>query len=124
VAYDTSKLADANYITIFTKDHEIQVFDGELSKVNIKGEAVMKGWRCLNTKQWRVPIKPTWSNPNTDTTLLSEKATEMIMAKYASNPHEFVNSVYWRGIMQRRGTPQKLRGSRQLKQVSIQPGHC
>lgn len=31
----TSKLADANYITIFTKD--------KLSKVNIEGEVVMKG---------------------------------------------------------------------------------
>eukprot|EP00956_Cyclotella_meneghiniana_P035503 scaffold115472_cov29-Cyclotella_meneghiniana.AAC.1 len=48
----TSKLADANYITVFTKD-EVQVFDAEATKLNIEGEAVMKGWRCPQTKLWR-----------------------------------------------------------------------
>jgi hypothetical protein len=89
----TSKLADANYITIFTKD-EVQVFDAELAKVSVDGDAVMKGWRCPMTKLWRVPIKPTWTNTNTDTTLLSREATDLIMAKRDANPHEFVNSVY------------------------------
>lgn len=88
----TSKLADANYITIFTKD-EVQVFDGGLAKVNVNG-AVMKGWRCPTAKLWRVPIKPMWTNTNTDTTLLSQEATNLIMAKQHTNPHDFVNSVY------------------------------
>jgi hypothetical protein len=52
----TSKLADANYITIFTKD-EGKVFDAETARVNISGEAVVKGWRCPTTKLWRVPLK-------------------------------------------------------------------
>jgi hypothetical protein len=44
-----SSVADANYITIFTPD-EVKVFDAEVSKLHITGEAVMKGWRCPKTK--------------------------------------------------------------------------
>jgi hypothetical protein len=42
------KTADANYITIFTKD-EVKMFDAETAKVKIEGEAVMTGWRCPQT---------------------------------------------------------------------------
>ena len=76
----TSKLADANYITIFTPD-EVKVFDAEISKLHITGEAVMKGWRCPKTKLWRVPLKEQWQNVNTDTALLSKTVTNIIMEK-------------------------------------------
>ena len=89
----TSKLADANYITVFTKD-EVQVFDSEATKLNIEGEAVMKGWRCPQTKLWRVPPTQKMSNMNTDTGLLSKEATEIILNKRECKPNEFANSVY------------------------------
>ena len=53
----TSKLADANYVTVFTKD-EVRVFDTEVVPFNVKGEVVMKGWRCPETKLWRILLKP------------------------------------------------------------------
>jgi hypothetical protein len=89
----TSKLADANYITIFTKD-KVKVFDAETARVDISGEAVMKGWRCPTTKLWRVPLKGNYQNLNTDTTLLSTKATDIILKKQEGmDPLEFVNSA-------------------------------
>jgi hypothetical protein len=60
------KTADANYITLFTKD-EVQVFDAETAKVNIEGEAVMTGWRCPETRLWRVPLKQQWRPTSTQT---------------------------------------------------------
>ena len=45
----TSKLADADYITVFTKD-EVQNFDSETTNLKIEGDAIMKGWRCPETK--------------------------------------------------------------------------
>jgi hypothetical protein len=90
----TSKLADANYVTVFTRD-EVQVFDAETTKFNIEGQAVMTGWRCPMTKLWRIPLKPDWQNMNTETTLLSEKVTKIMMEKRGQfDPIEFVNSVY------------------------------
>jgi hypothetical protein len=90
----TSKLADANYVTVFTRD-EVQVFDVETTKFNIEGQAVMTGWRCPTTKLWRIPLKPDWQNMNTETTLLSERATKIMMEKRGQfDPIEFVNSVY------------------------------
>jgi hypothetical protein len=90
----TAKCADANYATLFTKD-EVRVFDLELTKINIEGEAaVMTGWRCPKTKRWRIPIKPIIENLNTDTILMSQEATNTIMARRSEHPDEFVNSVY------------------------------
>jgi hypothetical protein len=90
----TTKCADANYATLFTKD-EVRVFDLELTKINIEGEAaVMTGWRCPKTKLWRIPIKPITENQNTDTILMSQEATDIIMARRSEHPDKFVNSVY------------------------------
>jgi hypothetical protein len=90
----TAKCADANYATLFTKD-EVKVFDLELTKINIEGgAAVMTGWRCPKTKLWRIPIKPDIENQNTDTILMSQEATDIIMSRRSEHPNEFVNSVY------------------------------
>jgi hypothetical protein len=89
----TSKLADANYITVFTKE-EVQVFDAEAAKFNVEGHVVMKGWRCPITKLWRVPLTPNLSNINTDTGLMSEQATEIIMKQRSNKNEEQLNSVY------------------------------
>ncbi|KAL7505598.1 hypothetical protein ACHAXN_004225 [Cyclotella atomus] len=75
----TAKCADANYATLFTKD-KVRVFDLELTKINIKGEAaVMTGWRCPKTKLWRIQ---------------SKEATDIIMSRRSEHPDEFVNNVY------------------------------
>ena len=88
------KVADANYISVFTKD-EVKIFDAEAAKFEATGKVVMTGWRCPETKLWRVPLQPDWENPNTETALMSQEATEIIMSKRDKfHPDEFVNSVY------------------------------
>jgi hypothetical protein len=90
----TSKLADASYVTVFTKD-EVKVFDTETAPFKIEGKVVMQGWRCPKTKLWRVPLKPSWTNENTETTLLSQEATKIMLSKREKiDPLELVNSVY------------------------------
>jgi hypothetical protein len=90
----TSKLADASYVTVFTKD-EVQVFDTETTPFKIEGKMVMQGWRCPKTKLWRVPLKPSWTNENTETTLLSQEAMKIMLSKREKiDPLELVNSVY------------------------------
>jgi hypothetical protein len=90
----TSKLADASYVTVFTKD-EVKVFDTETAPFKMEGKVVMQGWRCPRTKLWRVPLTPSWTNENTETTLLSLEATKIMLEKREKRyPMEFVNSVY------------------------------
>lgn len=90
----TCQLADENYITIFTKD-EVKVFDAETTKLNIDGHIIMKGWRCPETKLWRVPLTEEMNNLNTDTAILSNEATDIILRKRENmDTTEFVNSVY------------------------------
>jgi hypothetical protein len=92
--FSTSKLADASYVTVFTKD-EVKVFDTETAPFKIEGKVVMLGWRCPKTKLWRVPLKPSWTNENTETTLLSQEATKIMLSKQEKiDPLELVNSVY------------------------------
>jgi hypothetical protein len=90
----TSKLADANYITVFDKD-EVKIFDAELANFKVTGKAVLKGWRCPETRLWRVPLQDNWNNLNTETALLSEQATNIVEKKQELlGPSEFVNNVY------------------------------
>ena len=71
------------------------MFDAETAKVRIEGEAVMTGWRCPQTGLWRVPFRQQWDNPNTDTLLMSQEATDVILKRReGADPREFVNSVY------------------------------
>jgi hypothetical protein len=44
-----SKLADANYTTIFTPD-EVEIFNAQTTRISVKEEAVLQGWRCPQTK--------------------------------------------------------------------------
>ena len=90
----TSKLADANYVTVFTKD-EVKIFDAAAAPFQLEGKVVMQGWRCPQTKLWRVPLQEKWNNINTETALLSQEVTEIIMNKRGEfDTTEFSNSVY------------------------------
>ena len=70
----TSKLADANYHTVFTPN-EVLVYDGEVQQSKIP---VWKGWRDQDTGLWRVPLTEEVSNLNTQTKLLQRD--EMMQA--------------------------------------------
>jgi hydrogenase maturation factor len=52
----TSKLADANYVTVFMKD-EVKIFDAATAPFQLEGKVVMQGWRYPKTKLWRVPLQ-------------------------------------------------------------------
>eukprot|EP00956_Cyclotella_meneghiniana_P004952 scaffold6096_cov39-Cyclotella_meneghiniana.AAC.8 len=65
----TSKLADANYHTVFTPT-EVLVYDGELQVVKVP---VWKGWRDNSTGMWRVPLINEVKNLNTDTAIMTEE---------------------------------------------------
>jgi hypothetical protein len=90
----TSKCADGNYITVFTPE-EVQIFDAEAAPFKVEGKIVMQGWRCPQTKLWRVPLQQNWTNINTETALMSQEVTDIIMNKRGElQPTDFVNSVY------------------------------
>ena len=73
-----SKLADGKYITVFTPD-AVNVYDGTTTQIHVSGEAILRGWRCPETKLWRVPLKETCNNIIEDTTLLNEEDTATMM---------------------------------------------
>jgi hypothetical protein len=72
----------------------VLVFDTEASQFEMKGDVVMRGWRCPETKLWRIPLKPQWSNNNTETALLSQKATDIMVERRKEWNFDLVNSVY------------------------------
>ena len=67
----TSKMANAGYITVFDEE-EVNVYEAKTTEIKPSQQAVLTGWRDRITGLWRVPLKATISNPNTDTKLLSK----------------------------------------------------
>ncbi len=79
---------------MFTKD-DVKIFDAETAPFKVSGKVVLQGWRCPDTGLWRIPLKSTMDNFNTDTALLSQKATDSIVKKRGQvDPKEYANSVY------------------------------
>ena len=52
-------------------DAEVNIYDGRTVKITVSEEAVLKGWRCLRTRMWRIPLKHTVRNEQTDTLILN-----------------------------------------------------
>jgi len=50
-----SKFVDANYIAIFDKD-EVKIFDANNTEITVSRAAILRGWRCPDTKLWRIPL--------------------------------------------------------------------
>eukprot|EP00804_Cyclotella_cryptica_P006955 CCRYP_007090-RA/>CCRYP_007090-RA protein AED:0.37 eAED:0.37 QI:0/0/0/1/0/0/2/0/205 len=112
------KVTDANNIAIFTKT-KVNIFDAETTPVKADKQAILSGWWCPQTKLHGVPLKRTMSNLNTDTTLLSTGATDIIMNKRKHLPTtKFANSIYelpnteQHGTMHQQDTRPKQRGKK------------
>ena len=107
-----SKFADANYFTIYD-DKEVNIYDGETTKIYVTEKAVLQGFRCPTSKLWRIPLTDNVTNVNTDTVLLNSPdgrgslnpnfhipSTETITDKLnvlleqAPNPEEAIHNVY------------------------------
>ena len=65
----TGRLADAGYVTIYDGD-QVNFYNGRTSKIQVSEAAVLQGWRCPETKLWRIPLTADPQNYNTDTLLL------------------------------------------------------
>ena len=65
----TSKMEDAKYNAIYDND-EVNFYDGNTVKVKVSEEAVLRGYKCPQTKLWRFPLRPNIINETTDTLIL------------------------------------------------------
>ena len=79
----TSKLADADYHTVFTPT-EVLVYDGEVRADKIP---VWKGWRDSSTGMWRVPLVNNVWNLNTDTAIMTEEEMKDILKNEIQSVH-------------------------------------
>ena len=62
------KMAEAGYIAIYD-DEEVNFYN-KTAKIHISEEAVLKGYKCKQTKLWRVPLQDTIQDEHTDTLIL------------------------------------------------------
>jgi len=51
----TGKYADANYITVFNKD-TVNVYDANDTIITVTKDAILRGWRDMDNKLWRIPL--------------------------------------------------------------------
>ena len=51
----TIKISSAGYITIYDSK-EVNIYDSNTTKIIVSEEAVLKGWRCLKSTLWRIPL--------------------------------------------------------------------
>ncbi len=62
------KFVHANYVAIFDKD-EVNIYDANKTIITVSCNAILRGWRCKQTKLWCVPLIKIVKNENTDTVL-------------------------------------------------------
>ena len=49
----TTKIASSGYIIVYD-GKEVNVYNGSTTKIIVSGEAVLKGWKCLQSTLWRI----------------------------------------------------------------------
>jgi len=86
-----SKFIDANYIAIFDKD-EVKIFDANNTEIMVSRAAILRGWRCPDTKLWCIPLVKHVTNANTDTILCDRPPSEFLPER--PPPTEAVANVY------------------------------
>jgi len=108
----TGKFTDANYFAVYD-DKEVNIYDGNTTKIYITEKAVLQGFRCPTSKLWRIPLTSNVTNQNTETVLLDSPddrqslnamyvvpSTEQIRNKlsilldHRPDPKEAINHVY------------------------------
>jgi len=86
-----SKFVVANYIVIFDKD-EVKIFDANNTEITVLRAAILRGWRCPDTKLWCIPLVKHVTNANTDTILCDRPPSEFLPEQ--PPPTEAVVNVY------------------------------
>ena len=85
------KFADANYVAIFDKD-EVNIYDANKTTIVVSRGPILRGWRCKQTKLWRIPLIKNVTNENTDTVLCDRCPTEFLPDR--PPPDEAIHNVY------------------------------
>ena len=62
--------SDAGCVSI-CDGSELNLYDGRSVKITVSRKAVLKGWRCPETKMWRIPLQSKITN------LATQKSTLM-----------------------------------------------
>ena len=73
----TGKYADANYITVFNKD-TVNVHDSNDTIITVTKDAILRGWRDMVNKLWRIPLVKVVQNVTTDTIVINQPPTEFL----------------------------------------------
>ena len=65
-----NKFAQAGYV-IICDNKEVNIYDGQKSKIVVSEEAVLKEWFFPKSRMWLIPLQPHIIYKNTDTLLLN-----------------------------------------------------
>jgi hypothetical protein len=87
----TGKFADANYITVFDKD-TVNVYDANDTIITVTKDAILRGWRDMSNKLWRIPLVDVVQNMNTDTIIVNRPPTEFLPDRPPTE--EAIHNVY------------------------------
>jgi hypothetical protein len=94
----TGKMADENYIAVYDK-HECNIYDGNTTNISISEREILKGYRCPQTGQWRIPLRPVLPEHNhyfhcspTPKTVKNRNNQTMLLDR--PSPHDAVANVY------------------------------
>ena len=63
------KFSKAGYVST-CDDDEVKIFDGRTAKTTVSEAEFLKGWKCPQTKLWRIPPQANITTLNTDTLVL------------------------------------------------------
>ena len=64
------KFAESGYVSV-CNGSEVNIYDGHTATITVSDAVVMKGWRCLRTKLWRIPLISQVTDLNKHTILLN-----------------------------------------------------
>ena len=49
------KFVEVRYVSVCDGD-EVENYDGRTATITMPEEVVLKGWSCLHTKAWQIPL--------------------------------------------------------------------
>ena len=62
--------SEAGYVSVCDGD-EVIIYNGRTATITVSEEVVLKGWRCPQTKLWRIPLRSQVTDLNMHTLLLN-----------------------------------------------------
>ena len=75
-----AKLVDADYIAVFNKE-KVAIYDANNTKVEVSNGAILRGWRCNETRLWQILLTNNMMNNNMDKVLSREPPTKWLQGQ-------------------------------------------